>query len=201
MVNRLQADPSFAVAYFYCDSGYSLKQDPRIIVGSLCKQLVSQLASLGDEKIVQPRIQHLVSLFKSFKLGRMKQHQLCEQLWQALYIISSIFARSLQVTCAIVIDALDECSDKNNLASLLRGLTSLTRYGPKVFIASRPDKDTESSLEREPHHRITINSSVVDADISKYVDFRLDNEEKFRCLKPNMKQEIRERLMGKSGGM
>lgn len=64
------------------------------------------------------------------------------------------------------------------------------------------EKDIEKHiLDHGPQYTVTMDHDAIHVDISTYVTYRLDSDEKFRCLTTNMKTEIQEKLLAKSRGM
>ena len=149
-----------------------------------------------------------ISLFNDFKLGRRRSESLLDALNHLLDTVAEdlkSFAGSGNSSCCVIVDGLDECNERVNLLGRLKALT-WDRIKVKVFVTSRPEKEIErlihhSRLSGVTYHHITMDSEIVDLDISRYVEFRLKNDEKFRSLTDNMRTEIQQKLLVKSGGM
>jgi c-di-GMP-related signal transduction protein len=78
----------------------------------------------------------------------------------------------------IVIDALDECTARTDLLSLIEDLTTA---GCSLLATSRKEEDIESELERWLHQDniILIQQDAVNDDIRMYVRRRLRNDRGF----------------------
>jgi hypothetical protein len=180
------------VAYFYCNGGYSQTQDPRIILGSLCRQLLLQSLSLDHGWY---RVPALNSLYRDHKLGRVTKNQILSSIRERIIDFSFVFQ-----SIDIVIDGLDELNSLTYINELLQ--SAMAKQPFRILVASRPIPSVENAFQHINNvFRIEMNEIIVSADIGTYIDSRLENDVKFRSVKEEMKTMIREELLNKSNGM
>jgi hypothetical protein len=119
-------------------------------------------------------------------------------VWQEV-LLMALNGELAKSNCWIVIDSLDECSDRGNLIELVDQLTST---GPlhQWFFASQP-----AALIDLKHDftfsKVEIRNETVDRDIHMYVNARLDEEVRLRRLSDEKKSTIKQALVDKSDGM
>ena len=105
----------------------------------------------------------------------------------------------------IVLDALDECSDREELLERIEEIQGWKLRQLHMLVTSRWLIDIKESLEplTEPHGRICIQSALVNADILTYVHEKLQNDRYLKrwSSKPKVQEEIETTLMQKADGM
>jgi ankyrin repeat domain-containing protein 50 len=101
----------------------------------------------------------------------------------------------------IFLDALDECTDREDLLTFLHELINSKQQGLRVLATSRREKDIEDRLSSIAYHNINIQSAVVDEDIRVYVRGRLATDINFKKWPPAVQEEITTTMMEKAGGM
>lgn len=159
-------DPGIAVAYFYFDFKDRQKQSSESMIKSLVTQLCQQCVRMP------PLVE---SLFVSSNNGQRQPST--DALFNAL--------RQMSEDCTatyIIIDALDECTDREELMTRIETVASWQVESLHVILTSRKERDIESSLESfvEACNIIPLQSAVVDEDIRKYVRHRLSVDKKLR---------------------
>jgi hypothetical protein len=106
------------------------------------------------------------------------QESLCSQMEKL--IVGPL--KSASISTLIIIDALDECKDKEPASAILSMLSRYTDEIPKVkfFITGRPEPPIRSGFRLKPLHPITevlrlhdVERSSVDADIKLYLRTQL----------------------------
>ncbi|EXK24272.1 hypothetical protein FOMG_18991 [Fusarium oxysporum f. sp. melonis 26406] len=101
-----------------------------------------------------------------------------------------------------VADALDEMDQGHGMDMFLKELASLGQWRPgtvKVLMTSRPVPIIERSLRMAPCFHLRLQESLVDVDISTYVEYTLS-----RCESPiqaSDKQLIRDAVPGRANGL
>src|SRR5271170_4186115 len=80
----------------------------------------------------------------------------------------------------IVIDALDECRDHDELLGLIDDLVNKHNDVLHLLTTSRCERDIEELLALVVTYRINIQNAVVDHDIRLYVQDRLHNDSKLK---------------------
>lgn len=111
---------------------------------------------------------------------------------------------SLQDTY-IILDALDECAERDELLNDLEKFVSWEDANLRILATSRREQDIEEGLKplSDMRHRINIQSTLVNADISTYVHDRLQVDRKLKRWHkyPKVQLEIENTLMEKAHGM
>lgn len=101
----------------------------------------------------------------------------------------------------IILDALDECTDREDLLRFVRNLVDLKLKGLYVMATSRRERDIEEHLRPIADHNINIQSAVVDEDIRIYVRDRLGTDPKLKKWPQPVREEITTVMMEKANGM
>lgn len=103
----------------------------------------------------------------------------------------------------LVIDALDECTQREELLGLLKNICSWKLPKVKILTTSRSERDIEEVLSTLSTCTICIQSAKIESDIRLYVDKRLHSDPKFQKLsnKADLKEEIQKALVGGADGM
>ncbi|EHA58471.1 ankyrin repeatl protein [Pyricularia oryzae 70-15] len=106
----------------------------------------------------------------------------------------------------IVLDALDECSQRPLLLCWMENLLSDKKLGQCQLIATgRPEHEFRSRLQPliGEDNCIELDKEAVDVDIRAYVDFQIDNSSELSRWSGNhtVRQLIREEIGNKAGGM
>lgn len=182
-------NPGKAVTYFYFDFNDAQKQLPELMIRSLISQLLQQCVKIPTT---------LKALFSSCENGQ-RQPSL-DALLEVLYQMLLGFPQSY-----IVLDALDECSDRAVLMGLLERMAGWRLENLHILVTSRREQDIENSLESiiDEQSAICLESKLVDRDIKKYVCQRLSNDNSLKKWQkdPNIRHEIEARLMEGAHGM
>jgi hypothetical protein len=100
----------------------------------------------------------------------------------------------------LLIDAVDECDQRQDLLSSMAYLQSMSK-SISVFLTSRHELDIQDALVSFKHVRIEDWTREVDDDIKIYIDHRLQTDQSLLRLKHSIREEIRERLHERSSGM
>ncbi|KIX09177.1 uncharacterized protein Z518_00256 [Rhinocladiella mackenziei CBS 650.93] len=173
------------VSYFYFDFNDIEKQSWQKAIRSLLFQL-----ALQDSGIIQ----HLENLCQKCANG---QQQPPETDMHSLF--REVVARPRQKF--IVFDALDECTDREELLSFLVELMSSKPRDIHILATSRREKDIEEELTPVVDHNLNIQSALVDSDIRLYIRDRMETDKKLKKWPPSVQDEITTALMEKAGGM
>jgi hypothetical protein len=121
----------------------------------------------------------------------------CKQLRSLEYLtIYLLSVSSLYTQVFVVIDGLDECQSREPLLELLADFKS---SNVNLFVTSRPEIDIERKFVGCPYMEME-RDAVID-DITTYIDFRLDEEHRFRRIRQQLKDEIKSKLLEKADGM
>lgn len=188
-VKYCQSRTDSVVLYFYFDFNSVDKQQHENLIRSLITQLSSHFASTPKA---------LGFLYSSCKNGESQPgyDSLLATLCQMMAELEEIY---------VVIDALDECLERQELLATIQDLTSWKDANLHVLTTSRREKDIEESMEslNVNHGRICIGRMLVSNDIRAYVRGRLQHDPSLERWQkqPKVQQEIEDTLMEKADGM
>lgn len=184
-----EGDPSKGIAYFFFDFNDVQKQSAELMVRSLISQLLRQCVAVPTS---------LGALFSTCEHGQ--RHPSLDALLEVLQQMMREFPHVY-----IVLDALDECSERAELIKILETISAWQLQNSHILLASRRERDIESSLEKfiDQQNFVDLQSEVVDGDIQKYVQQRLSDDGRLsRWGKdPALRQDIEAALMKGAQGM
>ena len=140
----------------------------------------------------------LETLFSSCENGQRQPSP--EALLEVLYQIVQGFPQSY-----IVLDALDECTDRVELMDILERIAKWRLKKLRLLVTSRKERDIERSLECvvDEQNAICLQSKLVDKDIYTYVRQRLSDDKSLSKWQedPDIRHEIEVALMKGAHGM
>ena len=174
-----------AVGYFYFDFNNEEKQSSRKAIRSLLFQFAQQVPN---------SLQALEQLYHKCGKG---QQQPAEDAIRSLLQGTMDRIESKY----IIVDALDECTDREDLLTIFCDLVDSKLKGLRVMATSRRERDIEEKLEPIADHNINIQSAVVDKDIQVYVRDRLAIDSKLKKWPQSVRDEITTVMMKKANGM
>jgi ankyrin repeat domain-containing protein 50 len=173
------------VSYFYFDFNDMEKQSSRKAIRSLLFQFTLQSNDI---------VQDLERLYQKCGSG---QQQPPEGVIQSLFKGAVVYPGQKY----IILDALDECTDREDLLTFIRELMDLKLRNLHILATSRREKDIEDELSSIANYNIDIQSSLVDADIRIYIRDRMATDIKLKKWPDSVQNEIITALMEKAGGM
>ena len=147
------------VMYFFCNDRYEETRLPANALGCLIYQML-----LMNE-----------SLLKTLSAFRDKSTQ---KRLISLDTSMQIFRESVAAVgpCYIVIDALDECADRNILARLLYDVVCEVPFGLKIIATSRDEEDIRRDLgSKEKVKPLRIGDSDIMDDVQIFVEHLVSN--------------------------
>jgi len=175
--------------YFYFDFNDAQKQDPELMLRSLLRQLLQRLVTLPME---------VEEMFSS--CGDGKQQPL---LPAVLKVAPQVIRQFTHVY--IVLDALDECTQRPELMDLLVTIAGWRLDSVHLLMTSRRERDIEMSLKTfvVEDDMICLQRDVVDEDILRFVQQRLRDDKRLAKWDKNaeVRQEIETALMRGARGM
>jgi NACHT domain-containing protein len=188
---HVQGKFSMAVAYFYFDFKDPSKQQSELMVKSLLSQLSQHCLRIGSK---------VQSIFDSLK---EKQHPSLDDLLSAL---QELIRSSISVLGGIylVLDALDECSDRSELLRIIGEFRTWNLLDLHILMTSRREIEIEDALMSfmDTADFLCLQTQVVNGDITLYVRERLSNDRKLRKWNtPHIREEIETAMMEKADGM
>ncbi|KAF2728034.1 hypothetical protein EJ04DRAFT_569878 [Polyplosphaeria fusca] len=189
VLQHCQDDPGKVVAYFFFDFNDAQKQDAEMMIRSLVCQLSQQCIKIPAS---------LDTLFSSSESGQRQPsaHTLIEALRSMVQELPTIY---------IVLDALDECTQRDELMELLEAMAGWQLQNLHLLVTSRRERDIEMSLKSfvDERSRVCLQSTLVDKDIQRYVRQRLSDDKRLRKWEKDasMVGQIETALMSGANGM
>jgi hypothetical protein len=177
-------EPSARVAYYYFDFADSNKQS----VSSMLKSIIFQLISCA-QMISGPALE-------LYEKCRGLQEPSLEEL---LGVLISEWANFESTVLAI--DALDECPEDERRLFFKHFFRHPLPKGLRIVITSRKEPDIECALKVAASHIISIQSSVIDADVRIHVHNAISGDPTLKKWKPDIRQEILDGIVHGSQGM
>ena len=171
--------------YYYFDFQDRQKQS----LQNLLKSIVVQLSN-G----IKTPAKVLETLYKSHSRGSTTPS--IQELTEA---VRGILDHSPDIF--LVIDALDECEERKSLLEFFGKIRSWSQAKLHVFATSRRETDIDDSLSVVATHRITLEESVVDADILTYVNEQLQHDSRLSRWPGDMRRDIKSALLEGANGM
>ncbi|KAF8854030.1 ankyrin [Acephala macrosclerotiorum] len=183
--SQYKSNPTVVIAYFYFDFNDTEKQRH----DKFTRSLVEQLAWQSVEALAC-----LQSLFSRCQDGNQQptQDALESTLQQMLGGIEETF---------IILDALDECKEREELLLLLKTLNSWGTRKLHILATSRRERDIEETLESLVTSEICLQSALVNVDIHTHISERLRNDSKLKRWPANVRREIEQTLIDGAQGM
>lgn len=173
------------VAYFYIDFNDVEKRLPWNVIRWLLLQL--SLRTPNGRRSLQ-------QLYSSCQGGQSQPREDA-----VLSLLKQIMADSDHTY--IIIDALDECTDRDKLLEFIRGLVTDDGHKLHLLTTSRPEREIKEQLTEIVTSEVNIQSAVVNDDIRLYIQDRLHNDSKLKKWPTSIQHEIEETLMQKAHGM
>ena len=101
----------------------------------------------------------------------------------------------------LILDALDECSERDRLTQLIRHLRETSQH-INLVTTSRRERDLLEGLEGSMDVQIDLShAGGLEMDIDLHVRKSLENDQKLRKWKPLLKEEILSALLQGAQGM
>ena len=185
IANHCKENVGFALAYFYFDFTDPVKQKTYSLIGSFLTQLSFQSPLCPDV---------LLKLHAACQGG--SQQASTPDLMRALKSIIGYFHHVY-----FVIDALDECSDQDELLAIFTEIADWKLHNSHVLATSRRERYIEEHLMQMASSYMNIDSGLVDEDIRCYLRTILVNDLRFRIWTTAEHQEIEDRMMERANGM
>jgi hypothetical protein len=101
----------------------------------------------------------------------------------------------------IVLDALDECTERKGLMKWIKQMTSWKKSKLHLLATSRPEEDITKHLQLLDPDHVYIKQDLVTCDVKRYVDCILDDDDAFDRWNDEIKANIKSKLLESAGGM
>jgi hypothetical protein len=180
-----KSNPDIVVAYFYFDFNDTEKQPSSKALRALLFQLALRNADV---------LRALRDVYQKCDNGQQQP---------ANAIIRSLFQQAMKHPHSkyIVIDALDECTDREGMLDFIHLIVSSKIPDLHMLISSRPEKAIEDVLGTLADYIVKFQSPLVDKDIGNYVKDRLATDPKLKRWSVSVREEIAHVMQKKAGGM
>ena len=187
ITRHCQAEPSFAMAYFYFDFNDLKKQQSRYLVRSLLTQFSVQ-CSQCPEALTAVYYQHL--------------NRAQEPTTQSLLVALKQIIQSFQ-NAYIVIDALDVCVDREDLFVFVQEVVEWNLDKLHILVTSRRERYIADCLEPliPGPAQINLHTELNGGDIRTYCRQRLRRDSKFHKWPPEELANIESILGDGARGM
>ncbi|RDW91705.1 hypothetical protein BP5796_02870 [Coleophoma crateriformis] len=178
-----------AVAYFFFSFTDSEKQKPQNMLRSVIAQLLRQRDTVHNAA---------TNMYSAHLNGERQPSK--DGLMHLLRQLVDSFGETY-----LVLDALDECTEREMLLELIDEFHSWNLKALHVMVTSRKEVDIEDGLEHllERDNKINAQSDIVDRDIRRYVRSKVQCDNRFKKWRkyPTVQQEIEDTLANKADGM
>ncbi|KAI9864361.1 MAG: hypothetical protein M1813_003281 [Trichoglossum hirsutum] len=162
------------IAYHYCDfQDERQQQTTESILRSLLRQMAERSESLPDEVL--------------------EMYNLCKESLREPSVSELVISLTAFTQGVILVDALDECRDKDRLISALKQLL----YSFKILLTSRPFTDVRKSLSC-----LSLEIIAPELDIRHYVLTRLQrNEDLDSLVTAGLRESIASQVLHRANGV
>lgn len=178
-------DPTPRLAYFYFDFKDEKTKHYRKLICSLILQLSARQSNKSEA---------LERLYRDNEDGEQQPN--VGQLKRAL---RDILEDSLETF--LILDALDECVDRQELLKLIKECVTLETGSLHVLVTSRKERDIEMALGPSCTGQISVHDAQGNRDIELYIDERLNSDLKLKIWPVKIREEISEKLKNDAHGM
>lgn len=185
--NTADAHYDFQVAYVYFSIQDQSKQSTEYLTRSLIRQLLSGRSMTWTA---------ITELYNKCSMSGQQPSQtaLLDLLVQAVEESSRTF---------IMIDALDECTDKEEAFDITIQLLERLPGKLNVLVTSRHEtfiEDNLSEIDTQRWEKVPVRNAAVDEDISNFVRSRMEKDRKLRKWRAES-DYIVDTLVSQAGGM
>ena len=176
------------LTFFYCDFQSKRSTAAAEVMRSLLSQLLRRFNDIG----VDPG-----GILDSLDKEKQRNGSILRNSKRLAPFVSRA-AKQFRRQPLIVIDALDECEDLENL---LDAILVLNQSGARLLVVSRPLQMIKDSFSEFPWLSLEDMSREVSADISLHVTREIDSHRRLRIAGVDLKKEITHTLCNKADGM
>ncbi|KAI9890433.1 MAG: hypothetical protein M1814_003917 [Vezdaea aestivalis] len=185
---RSKTQTGEATVYYYFDYKDRDQRSSQKMMATITASLASKSKSCFDELDAKVRMAR--------SAGRKPTREM----------VHSYFRDSLKhfSKVCLVVDALDECTDRENMLEDLFDLPKSCPGDLKLLVTSRKHTDIQEALDSVDHLWIDMEASLVQPDIKKFVDAEIEEiirKQRIKLRDPNLQNQIANVLSEKSGGM
>jgi hypothetical protein len=176
---NLTASKTTGLAFVFCD--HQEKPQASDINAGLAKQLAGQSATVHPE---------LWDMYED--LGTVQRRPDVQQLESLLGSLCASFDRVF-----LIVDALDECTDRFERRLLLTALDALQSDKVRIMVTSRPNLE---DIQEHLRNRSCIEIAASDADVQKFLISKLRSV-LGRSLTPELEEQVAQEIGTRAAGM
>jgi hypothetical protein len=199
----------------------------KAVLSSTVIDHISASADLGEKKVIyyyfdfndhakktcfrfpQSLVRQICSQSNTAPADVVKLHAECNDASPTLerLIETLVSLLSQESTVYIIVDALDECKEKEDeeerraVLDALRDIKSSATGPVNIFVASRPEIDITREMSDLCDIDLNVQAALVDEDIRYHVRSCLSKDTRLKRWPPNVKQEIEDKLTNDANGM
>ena len=183
---NLKENTDFALAYFYFDfTSDAKRKTSSCLIRSFLTQLSFQLHKRPDE---------LLELYEKCQHGSQQAPTA-----DLMKVLKSIIGKFQHVY--FIIDALDECSEWENLLGVLTEIADWKLPNLHVLATSRRERCIEERLTRVVSSHMNLDSDLVDEDIRHYLKVILVEDTRFKGWTERDRRKTEDTLVEGAHGM
>ena len=172
--------------YFYCDFREKDSQKAETVLGTLICQICAQFPGLPAQ------MRDFVGTFST------DSGQYISPSYDDLEEVFLALLKELP-SVTIVLDALDECINRDNLLLLLQQLPTSASCHVRILVSSRQEGDIEEAFEGYAQHSLRVHA--VDEDIDSYVFSAISKSKRLQRLPRELQHQVRTTLHDRARGM
>jgi hypothetical protein len=176
-------DPAMGLAYFYFDAGDQGKQTDENLLSSL---VMTFTVKSGNYSVLENLHNKHNQLHKPT----------ISELLDALRELTKGFQRAY-----IIIDALDECSQYDDLFRVIMGMLHWNMPHLHLLVTSRREKYIEDTILRYHPLEVILSEDLIGHDIVTYIHETMEEMRQYRKWDIVLQQEIMNKLINGSNGM
>lgn len=177
-------------AFFYCDFRTERSTNATEVIRSLLYQLLDQYRR-GTVKLGALRV------VDELEEERRKGNATLRDITRLSSLVSRV-AEQFNQQPFLVIDALDECKDIDDLFGALHGLKT---KGVRLFVSSRPIQIIKHKLKGLASISVDKMAKELSADIKLHVNKEVESHPRLGLLNPGLKKKVCSTLCQKADGM
>ena len=177
MASRTQG----ALVFYYFDFTNDVKTKTSSCLRSIIQQLIEQTADTTS----------LQALLKAYAMGTPPIQEFLDALKRILCRHDRVY---------IVVDALDECTDQEELFDLLKSIRDWKLECLSILVTSRDEPDIRDCVLPTPKQEIRLQNSAIDNDVRLFIVETLEKDKRLQCWS-DIFSEIEEALTNGAHGM
>ncbi|CAD6587468.1 MAG: hypothetical protein ASARMPREDX12_002854 [Alectoria sarmentosa] len=196
--DRLREVQNTAVLYHYFDFGNKIDSSAESFLRSLIAQLLKQtsrlpkaLDQLSRGKFSDTRYRSRMAM-QAESVAQPSLLELSNTLHDSMEEFDHIY---------IILDALDECVERQKLLPIVRRLLYSKTGKTHIFVTSRSDADLEEYLTPIATAHVLIESHLIEPDIRSYIQEQLNDNPRLRRWPKKFRERIKSALMTGAQGM